>query len=222
MNSDELAQRFRKHIEAFDPKSEYRTRILSLFSAAVTVADEVCLRTMLENGKQRDIGRESFYEIILQSYLFLGFPRMLMAAEALGVVFGHHPEIANLSAYSKAEGEDWFERGVTLCQQVYQHNYEPLKERVEALAPDVFRWMINEGYGKVLSRPGLSVVDRELAIVACLIIDDRPKQLHSHLLGALNVGCTPELLARVIDDLYPIASEQCRMARDIVAGEVTS
>ena len=48
--------------------------------------------------------------------------------------------------------------------------------------------MVEEGYGKVLGRPGLSVQDRELCIVAQLVGLDVPRQLHSHLRGALNVG----------------------------------
>ena len=48
--------------------------------------------------------------------------------------------------------------------------------------------MVQEGYGKVLGRSGLSLVARELCIVALLAVLDVPKQLYSHLRGALNVG----------------------------------
>ena len=48
--------------------------------------------------------------------------------------------------------------------------------------------MVQEGYGKVLGRSGLSLVERELCIVALLAVLDVPKQLYSHLRGALNVG----------------------------------
>ncbi|MFH1688189.1 MAG: carboxymuconolactone decarboxylase family protein [bacterium] len=219
MSFDDISQIFREQLRALPPDSGRQTRTLALFSAAVAVADEECLRAVLQYGQRHEMGRDSFYEIVLQSYLFLGFPRMLVAAEVLGAVFGNHPEPTMLTAYSAAEGDDWFERGVALCRQIYRHNYEPLKERVEALAPDVFRWMINEGYGKVLARPGLGPIDRELAIVACLIVDGRVRQLHSHLKGALNVGCAPELLRQVIADLDPIAPDLCRTARAIVAQE---
>ena len=58
------------------------------------------------------------------------------------------------------------------------------------LNADVERWMVEEGYGKVLGRPGLSVRDRELCIVAQLVVLDVPRQLYSHLRGALNVGAS--------------------------------
>lgn len=48
--------------------------------------------------------------------------------------------------------------------------------------------MLEEGYGKVLGRPGLALGVRELCVVATLVPQDAPAQLRSHLRGALNVG----------------------------------
>jgi 4-carboxymuconolactone decarboxylase len=50
--------------------------------------------------------------------------------------------------------------------------------------------MVAEGYGKVLGRPGLPLVDRELCIVAMLAVLQAPRQLYSHLRGALHAGAT--------------------------------
>jgi alkylhydroperoxidase/carboxymuconolactone decarboxylase family protein YurZ len=75
------------------------------------------------------------------------------------------------------------------------------------MSPEVFFWMELEGYGKVLSRPGLDLVDREIAIVACLMIEHRPAQLHSHLRGALNVGAPDRLVLDVVSDLRPFSPQ---------------
>ena len=56
------------------------------------------------------------------------------------------------------------------------------------LSPELAEWMIVEGYGKVLSRPQLSPVERELCTVAALTVMDWERQLFSHIKGALNVG----------------------------------
>ena len=71
---------------------------------------------------------------------------------------------------------------------MYGGQYRRLRDNVRRLHPDMERWMVEEGYGKVLGRPGLSVQDRELCIVAQLVVLDVPLQLYSHLRGALNVG----------------------------------
>jgi len=48
--------------------------------------------------------------------------------------------------------------------------------------------MITEGYGKVLSRPGLDLARRELCVIATCAATRQERQLHAHLHGALNVG----------------------------------
>ena len=58
--------------------------------------------------------------------------------------------------------------------------------------------MVAEGYGKVLGRSGLDLVDRELCIVAMLAVQDAPRQLYSHLRGALNAGATEADIEEVL------------------------
>jgi 4-carboxymuconolactone decarboxylase len=52
--------------------------------------------------------------------------------------------------------------------------------------------MATGGYGRVIGRPGLDLVTRELCLAALLAVWNVPRQLHSHLRGALNVGATVE------------------------------
>jgi 4-carboxymuconolactone decarboxylase len=73
---------------------------------------------------------------------------------------------------------------------VYGRSYSRLRQAVAALHPDLDRWMVEEGYGRVLGRPGLDLATRELCIAALLAVWDAPRQLHSHLRGARNAGAT--------------------------------
>ena len=61
------------------------------------------------------------------------------------------------------------------------------------------RWMLEEGYGKVLGRPGLDLKVRELCVIAVLVGLDTPQQLYSHLRGALNVGATMEEVETAVE-----------------------
>lgn len=79
-----------------------------------------------------------------------------------------------------------------MCQVVYGGQYGRLRENVRALHPDMERWMVVEGYGKVLGRPGLDLATRELCIVALLAVLGAPRQLYAHLRGALNAGASRE------------------------------
>ncbi|MDH4155670.1 MAG: carboxymuconolactone decarboxylase family protein [candidate division Zixibacteria bacterium] len=216
MNLSFDADKFREALRRFGPGENSTTRSLSVYSAAVATAEEEFLDAAVERCRRYAVNREQFYEIILQSYLFLGFPRMLTAAKHLNRVFPGKDAASCLRKISPDESECWFEHGMRLCKTVYGGNYELLKERMESIAPEIFRWMIIEGYGKVLSRPLLSAVDRELAVVACLMVENRPKQLHAHMRGALNVGASLALLSAVVHDIGGAAGEGFRASLAIL------
>jgi 4-carboxymuconolactone decarboxylase len=61
--------------------------------------------------------------------------------------------------------------------------------------PELAAWILEDGYGKVLSRPILSIRERELIVVAVLSALRLPKQLESHVRGALRVGATKDEVA---------------------------
>jgi len=122
-------------------------------------------------------------EVILQSYLFLGYPI------ALNVMALWRKKIGpNTSIKSLEDRDTWAVRGQEVCGAVYGGQYAELRAHIRRLHPDLEQWMVQEGYGKVLGRSGLSLMERELCIVALLAVLDVPKQLYSHLRGALNVG----------------------------------
>ena len=56
--------------------------------------------------------------------------------------------------------------------------------------PELAEWILADGYGRVLSRPGLTIRERELIVVAVLAALRLPKQLESHVRGARRVGAT--------------------------------
>lgn len=126
-------------------------------------------------------------EALLQSYLFLGYPAALNALALWRERTG-----GRAAPGVEEEWGGWRERGERVCERVYGGQYARLRENVARLHPELERWMLTEGYGKVLGRPGLELRVRELCIVALLAGADAEPQLHAHLRGALNVGASPE------------------------------
>lgn len=82
----------------------------------------------------------------------------------------------------------WRAAGERLCARVYGPSYARLVPAVRTLHPDLATWMVEHGYGRVLSRPGLSAKHRELVTVSALAALGWQRQLVSHLLGARRVG----------------------------------
>lgn len=134
------------------------------------------------------------YEVILQLYLFNGFPATI---ESLKVFKVHFPDFQpnnekyNVNLFQK--------RGIINCKSVYTNNYDKLQINIAKLSPDLAEWMIIEGYGKVMGRSGLSMQERELINVAMLCTNFSEHQLHSHMKGSLNTGSSKKFIREVIE-----------------------
>jgi len=81
--------------------------------------------------------------------------------------------------------------GRALCRRVYGKAFGRLAERMRSLHPSLWEWILRDGYGRVLSRPGLPARDRELLAVAVLAALRLEPQLEAHVRGALRLGATP-------------------------------
>ena len=142
-------------------------------------------------------------EIILQSYLFAGFPRALNAARAWRAASGR---LAPAEDAEVADLDGWRARGEETCAVVYGDSYEKLRQNIRDLHPALDEWMIVDGYGKVLSRPGVDLRTRELCVVAACAVSGQQRQLHSHLRGALNSGASVGEISAVLDALTDLIS----------------
>jgi len=140
------------------------------------------------------------YECVLQTYLFAGFPAALEAARALHRAWPEDEslpwEAEMLEAFSTHEQN--LERGDELYRQVYAANANVVRGALQTLSPELAMWAVTEGYGKTLSRPGLDIVTRELAIVGMLTQLGWERQLFSHIMGARNVGASNEQIRDAI------------------------
>lgn len=198
-----------KHLDSLIlTDQDRRVRLLSVLSAVIAVCNNDLTKAMLLYLERTGLRREVMYETILQSYLFLGFPRMIEAALIFNETYGDVKGNNDIEAISNDEAKKWFEDGMDLCRQVYAKNFDMLEKKFISVSPEIFRWMVIEGYGKVLSRPGLTQIERELAEVAALIVEKRERQLISHVLGSLNVGANVSLIRQVNEDVRLLAGTE--------------
>jgi 4-carboxymuconolactone decarboxylase len=69
---------------------------------------------------------------------------------------------------------------------------------VKAADPDFWGMTVDNLFGEVWGRPGLSLRDREMVTMATLIALDRARGLRPHLERAGGVGITPEEIKEII------------------------
>lgn len=219
------------------------TAALVELSAALGARDPDAWRPALSAAAERATCRE-VEEAVLQAYLFVGFPVALAAmAEWRGRTGAGRaeppagdggpsgvpesgpalpgetdtappPEEMDDAPFPAGAVEAWTRRGEALCRRVYGSAYGRLRENVRRIHPALDRWMVTEGYGKVLSRPGLEPATRELCIVAILAVTGGEPQLHSHLRGALRLGAVAaEVEAALAAGLERVPDPAVREAR---------
>ena len=183
---------------------EASLRHLVRIAGAIAGSPEGQVRSLMSEALD-EVDPVSVEEIILQSYLFAGFPRTLNAMRAWRSV-SERPAPAIDVEVSPADFETWRGRGEETCAIVYGESYEKLREHIRELHPALDEWIIVDGYGKVLSRPGVDLRTRELCVVAACAVSGQQRQLHSHLHGALNAGSSPGEIAGVLDALGDLIS----------------
>ena len=69
---------------------------------------------------------------------------------------------------------------------------------MKSLHPSLWAWILRDGYGRVLSRPGLPARDRELLAVAVLAALGLDPQREAHVRGARRLGATPAQVAEAL------------------------
>ncbi len=169
------------------PPLDPATRALVALAAAIAQGEEPEVRDRVAEAVAAGVSPVWGDELLLQSVLMVGWPRTLVAAalwrKATGV-----PPTGGDDDLHYADHPEWTRRGEATCRTVYGDNYAKLRHNVRELHPALDAWMLTEGYGRTMSRPGLDLMRRELCVIAQTAVLNTPRQLHSHLRGALNAG----------------------------------
>lgn len=176
------------------PARRRRRRRLLADLAARAVLPGAALGAPLARAASARLPRRALVELGLMLPLYAGFPAAIEYLRAVRAALPVNPaasRTAPAGGASKASARRAIRaRGERLCARVYGPDYPRLRSFMRSLAPEIDAWMIEDGYGRTLSRPGLSVVERELATVAALAALGWERQLAAHRDGARRVGAS--------------------------------
>ena len=185
------------------PLSAPDERLIDLVSA-VARGDWQGLAEMRKNAPEGEPDAR-WREALIQSHLFLGFPRVVEAFEILAQSGGlHAPGLDELES-SEADHRD---RGAPIFEAIYADLAPAVGRRLSQHHPDFARWIAEHAYGRVLSRPGLDPATRELLAIVCLLHTGLDRQLASHTRGAVRLGASPEAVSAVFERVRPHLSAQ--------------
>lgn len=187
--------------EPVPPALDRATQALVALAAAIAQGEEPEVRDRVADAVAASVPPAWGDELLLQSVLMVGWPRTLVAAalwrKAIGV-----PASGDGADLGYEGHPEWARRGEETCRTVYGDNYAKLRQNVRALHPALDAWMLTEGYGRTMSRPGLDLLRRELCVIAQTAVLNTPRQLHSHLRGALNAGASVAMVNATLSEVH--------------------
>ncbi|MBI3099680.1 MAG: carboxymuconolactone decarboxylase family protein [Planctomycetes bacterium] len=165
-------------------------RAVAAVTASLAMGNNTRLRRAMAAARRARVPVPWMEEALLQSLLFAGYPRTIQAFDEW-----RRSSSGGARRASAAAGPSLVTRrrlGHALCRRIYGEDAFPrLLRYMSGLHPLLAEWAIEEGYGRVLSRPGLDVRRRELALLPILVAQGAWPQFLPHLKGAVRCGATP-------------------------------
>ena len=117
------------------------TRALVRLAAIISAGDEATMRAALVRAAV-EVPAEWVEELILQSYLFAGFPRTLNAMREWRRASGRKAPKDDPGAHID-EAPQWEADGMETCARVYGPFYERLRPNIAALHPALDMWTVS-------------------------------------------------------------------------------
>ncbi|MEM1144638.1 MAG: carboxymuconolactone decarboxylase family protein [Pseudomonadota bacterium] len=92
------------------------------------------------------------------------------------------------------------EKGREVVAKLAPRMEKVLAERYDELLPGMSETLVEFGYGRMFSRPGLDIKSRYIATIACLATlgGQTREELKYNVMAALRVGLTKEEIAEAI------------------------
>lgn len=187
------------------------TRALGLALALAADSRFEELKQLYRAALASGISAEALAEGALSIHLFSGFPRAIEAFFALTAA-----GVTALPRVDERPLEDVREAGSELFRRIYGKNDTAVRQQLERFSNDFARAVLEDAYGRVLSRPFLDAKTRELTAVCALAALGLERQLFSHLRGSLAFGATRQEATAMVDLASRVAPHTASRARVVL------
>jgi len=168
-------------------------RCLALLHGATCIGRFDLVAALHELADRLAIPVERRREAALQVAAYGGFPRTI---EGLALLAERAPSAG--PAATERTADDRRRAGRDVWDKVYAEQADEVLAWLGTLAPELPGWVLDDAYGRVLSRPGLSLAERELLGVAALALMGLASPLASHVRGALRNGSNAPAVSDIL------------------------
>lgn len=153
-----------------------------------------------------------FEEVMIHLSLVLGYPTLIEGMSLLS-------QVKTKAGYTDSHRSSPLNRngdGIKVLKKIYGNQTERMFENLSKLNRELPGWITSEVYGKVFTRRGLLLKERELINVTVLFLQGYQKQLFSHIRGSLRVDIKKRSLIKILEWLGKEYSVDPKDALDIV------
>lgn len=169
-------------------------RVIAAIAAATWRADWPRLGAWASRGRALGHPRCALEETLLMCVLFCGFPRAITAWGHLATAWPSDEPPSGGALPEEAQAR----AGSALFSAIYGRNDLQVREMLRGHHQELHDFVLEAAYGRILTRPALPAVSRELVAVGILAAEDQPRQFAGHARGARHLGATTEQLAEVL------------------------
>jgi 4-carboxymuconolactone decarboxylase len=138
-------------------------------------------------------------EAALQVVAYGGFPRTIEGLALLAELpTGRTAGATGADERAESSATERRQAGRAVWDRIYAEQADEVLDWLGTLAPELPGWVLDDAYGRVLSRPGLSLAERELLGVAALALMGLSSPLASHVRGALRNGSNADSVGDIL------------------------
>jgi len=187
-----------------------RERVCILVSGHYTLQKRESAFKLIK--RQKKLGARLFTELFFHLSLVLGFPTMLDGLEKLakmGLLRMNHQGPMSPRQTLRSNG-------MRVLTKVYGNQTQKLLQSLKILHPHLPAMIVEDVYGKVVARRGMTLRERELVNITVLCVQGLERQLFSHVRGALRIGVSSSLLQKLFHLMERELRISTRGARQIL------
>lgn len=161
-------------------------------------------------------------ELMMHLVVYAGFPVGLNGVFAAKEVFQERGLMFEPAPRTSLAKKARFDIGWDALSRIDGHAGEQVISALANVAPDLGRFIIEFGFGDIYTRPGMTLLQRELITVGALAaLGTASPQLKVHVHGLLNVGGTREQLIEAVIHVaayagFPAAINAMLAAKDVL------
>lgn len=151
-------------------------------------------------ARSHAVPRAELEECLLQAVLFCGFPRVVTAFEHLAAAW----PAASPPGGGGVPADERRTAGSALFAAIYGKNDAAVRGLLASFHGEFHDFVLEAAYGRILARPGLTPLRRELLAVGLLAAQDQQRQFQAHARGALAFGAERTQLREVLATVFGV------------------